>query len=220
MILVLDAEVVPDYRYLAPEIAFHLPDADYHVIAAEPEHPPIADYDGVVISGSTHSVYDEAGRGDWFDAVLSVVDRCVTGDVPLLGVCYGHQVINHALGGRVEQVGRRATFVEMTEYDQDASGVLEGVEPVVPVLHQDVVAELGEGMTAVARTDYDEHFCSRHGTAPVWTVQFHPEFTERVVEESSDFDPGEYGFEDCNATRVFDNFAGHVAAGRTDAGRS
>ncbi|MFC7046044.1 type 1 glutamine amidotransferase [Halobacteriaceae archaeon GCM10025711] len=206
MILVLDSEVDPDYRYLAPEIARLLPDSEYHVIVDELEHPPVDRFDGVVISGSTDSVYND-DHGEWFDVEIDLVHRCIADGIPLLGVCYGHQLINYALGGRVEHDERRATFVEMTEYDQAENGVLAGVEPVVPVLHSDLVTELGEGMEWVGRTEYDQNFCTRHADAPVWTVQFHPEFTERISGEASDWNPGEHSFAEVNAHRVFDNFA-------------
>lgn len=204
MILVLDNEVRPEYRYLGPEIAHFTPDSAYHVLVEEPDHPPLEEFEGVVLSGSTDSVYEE-DHGEWFDAALEVVDRCLEDAIPLLGVCHGHQLINYALGGAVEEDRRRATFVEMTDYRD--TGVLEGVNPVVPVLHSDLVTELGEGMASVARTDYDPNFCSIHREAPVWTVQFHPEFTERVADRGSDWNPGAHDFAEVNATRVLKNFA-------------
>jgi GMP synthase (glutamine-hydrolysing) len=206
MILVLDNEVKPDYRYLAPEIARLLPNSEYHVLVDKPEHPPVDEYDGVVISGSTDSVYGD-DHGEWFDVELDLIRRCIDDEIPLLGVCYGHQIINYALEGRVEHDRRRATFVEMTEYDRGGDGVLAGVDPVVPVLHADLVTERGEGMQSVGRTEYDPNFCTRHRNAPVWTVQFHPEFTERISDNASDWTPGDHSFEEVNAHRVFDNFA-------------
>ncbi|MFC4248744.1 type 1 glutamine amidotransferase [Natribaculum luteum] len=207
MILVLDNEIKPDYRILGPEIARHLPDAEYYVIVDDPDHPPVDQFDGVVLSGSTDSVYDD--HDEWFDVELELIDQCLDEEIPLLGVCYGHQIVNYALGGRIEEDRRRATFVEMIEYDQSDEGVLDGVDPVVPVLHGDLVTELGEGMRSVARTRYDDNFCSRHRDAPVWTVQFHPEFTEGISDGVSDWNPGDHSFDEVNTPRVFDNFARH-----------
>ena len=208
MILVLDNEVQPDYRVLAPEIARQLGDAEYHVIVDDPDHPPVERFDGVVLSGSTHSVYAD-DPGEWFEVELDIVEQCIAEDIPLLGDCYGHQLVNYALGGRVEPDERRATFVEMTEYDDSPEGVLTGVDPIVPVLHGDLVVELGDGMESAARTAYDPNFCSRHREAPVWTVQFHPELVDPIAEEVDDWDPGDHSFEESTATRVLDNFARH-----------
>jgi GMP synthase (glutamine-hydrolysing) len=208
MILVLDNEIEPDYRILGPEIARFVGDAEYHVIVDDPEHPPLDGFDGVILSGSTDSVYND-GHGEWFDVELDLIERCIEEEIPLLGDCYGHQIINYALGGTIERDHRRATFVEMTEYDDSPDGVLGGVDPVVPVLHGDLVVERGEGMESVARTAYDDNFCTRHESAPVWTVQFHPEYTAAIADEVNDWDPGSHSFEEVNATRVLDNFARH-----------
>lgn len=204
MIAVLDTEVQPDYRYLGPEIAHHLPDAEYRVFVDDPTPPDLEEVDGVVLSGSTASVCED-DYDEWLEAEIALVERCIEAEVPLLGICFGHQVVNVALGGTVERDERRATFVEMSHEDEDA--VLEGVEPMVPVLHSDLVTELGEGMVPTASTDYNPYFCARHEDAPLWTVQFHPEFTARVADEPSDFDPGETTFEQVNSVEVLKNFA-------------
>lgn len=204
MILVLDDEVDPDYRYLGPEIARLLPDAEYHVYVEEPILEPPTKYDGVVISGSTASVYDES-YSDWVEQQGELVRACLRREIPLLGICFGHQLINYTLGGTVERDRRRSTFVEMDV--ERSEGVLDGVNSLVPVLHSDLVVELGDGMQSTATTDYNENFCSRHEDAPVWTVQFHPEFTCRVSGNPSDWTGDEHLFEKTNATRVLDNFA-------------
>ncbi|WP_266081093.1 type 1 glutamine amidotransferase [Haladaptatus caseinilyticus] len=204
MILVLDDEVQPEYRYLAPEIERLLPDAEYEIYVEDPFEPDLDEYEGIVISGSTASVYDDA-EADWVDPQVELVRRCLREEVPLLGICFGHQLINRALGGRVTSDRRRATFVEMNQVATDP--ILEGVADHVPVLHADIVAERGDGMIATARTEYSENFCTRHESAPIWSVQFHPEFTERVVDRPDDWSSGEHTFEDITATEVLSNFA-------------
>ena len=210
MILVLDNEVQPDYRYLGSEIERHLPEASYRVFVDDPTLPELEDWDGIVLSGSTASIYDES-HADWVDPQCDLVRRCIEEDVPLLGICFGHQLVNYALGGSVEQDRRRATFVEMSRVSDsevdESNSVLESVESIVPVLHADLVTDPGDEMMTTARTDYNAHFCTRHRSAPLWTVQFHPEFTEQVKDEPSDWTDGDYSFEDTNATRVLTNFA-------------
>lgn len=204
MILVLDNEVQPGYRYLGPEIERLLPDSEYVVGAGDTEPPEPDGYDGVVLSGSTASVY-ESDHEPWLEPQYDLIERCIGEQIPLLGICFGHQLVNYALGGHVEADRRRSTFVEMDHTDTDE--VLAGVEPVVPVLHADLVTELGRGMEATATTAYNEFFCSTHRDAPLWTVQFHPEFTPRVSDRPSDWAPSEHTFDDSNATRVLENFA-------------
>ncbi|GAB3314617.1 type 1 glutamine amidotransferase [Haloplanus rallus] len=203
-ILVLDDEVQPDYRYLGPEIERLTPDGEYHVYADDPETPDLDVYDGVIISGSTASVYEEDHA--FIDRQRDLVASCLDSGVPLLGICFGHQLVNDALGGRVVEDRRRATFVGMDVTAPD-DPVLDGVGDVVPVLHADLVVEPGRGMETIATTDYNDYFCTRHESAPIWTVQYHPEFTERVEDNPSDWSRGGYDFADSNATATITNFA-------------
>lgn len=206
MILVVDLEIDPDYRYLGPEIDRLLPgETEYVAFVDDPAVPDLGAYDGVVLSGSTASVYDDE-HDEWLEPASSIVRRCLDEEIPLLGVCFGHQLIHQALGGTVENDERRATFVEMDRIEGDEA-VLDDVDPVVPVLHADLVTEPGEGLVTTHRTEYNAHFCSRHASAPIWTVQFHPEFTEAVRDEPSDWSDGDRTFDDTNATRVLENFA-------------
>jgi GMP synthase (glutamine-hydrolysing) len=214
-ILVLDDEVQPDYRYLGPEIERLTPDAEYHVYADDPVVPDLTACDGVVISGSTASVYEDGHA--FVERQRELVETCLDIGMPLLGICFGHQLVNDALGGRVVEDRRRSTFVEMDVSVPD-DPVLDGVGRVVPVLHGDLVVEPGRGMEPVATTDYNDYFCTRHGTAPIWTVQYHPEFTERVEDNPSDWTRGGDGFADSNATATITNFAAvcERRAGSTD----
>lgn len=213
MILVVDDEVQPDYRYLAPEITRILPESDYHIYVEETDVPDLGNYDGIIVSGSTASVYDDSRP--WIEEQCNLVEECIERDIPLLGVCFGHQLVNWALGGDVERDHRRATFVEMEVLEEDE--VLRGIGSVVPVLHADLVVERGDGMVVTAKTDYSENFCTRHESAPVWTVQFHPEFTDRVKDRPSDWTDGDHTFDECNATKVLTNFAEACGRNRVEA---
>jgi GMP synthase (glutamine-hydrolysing) len=204
MILVLDDEVQADYRYLGPEIAHFLPESEYQIYVDDTDIPRLDSYAGVVISGSTASVYEN--DYPWLDNQLQLIEACIERQIPLLGICFGHQIINYALGGEVKKDRRRATFVEITNQSND-DRILESLNPIVPVLHSDLVTEPGENMQSTATTEYSDFFCTRHFEAPVWTVQFHPEFTERVKNQPSDWSAGSYSFDECNATRVLENFA-------------
>ncbi|UHQ95041.1 hypothetical protein [Haloterrigena alkaliphila] len=65
-------------------------------------------------------------------------------------------------------------------------------------------------MDVIASADYYPAFATRHRTAPLWTVQFHPEYTADLRERlETDFGwtEVESGFADVNASRVVENFA-------------
>ncbi|ELY54779.1 type 1 glutamine amidotransferase [Natronolimnohabitans innermongolicus] len=168
--------------------------------------------DAVVLTGSTAGVY-EVDERPWIADQQRLVRELIDREVPTLGVCFGHQLANAALGGTVERVGATCRPVAATLADDP---LFEGVSSVVPVAHGDAVTELGDGMTLIASAAYYRAFATRHRVAPLWTVQFHPEFTAALrgrLEADFDWTDGEYGFTETNATRVVENFASIVADG-------
>ena len=60
----------------------------------------VDDFDGYLVSGSAAGVYDDF---DWIAPLMEFLRSAHAADKPLVGVCFGHQVIAHALGGRTEK---------------------------------------------------------------------------------------------------------------------
>jgi GMP synthase (glutamine-hydrolysing) len=76
----------------------------------------------------------------------------------------------------------------------------------------DIVTDPGEGMGVIASMDYYRAFGTRHRAAPLWTVQFHPAFRDRLAADFG-WTGTHLSFGDVNAPRVFENFRA-LAAGR------
>jgi GMP synthase (glutamine-hydrolysing) len=76
------------------------------------------------------------------------------------------------------------------------------------MVHGDHVTDLGDGMESIASADYYPHLASRHTDAPVWTTQYHPEFTADVLSRvERDFGwVGSRDFSDVTAARTVANF--------------
>jgi len=205
MILVLDNEIDPDLRYLGPELVQLLPEAEYHVFPDAPANRAIDDLDGIVLSGSTASVYDP-DHSDWITSQITLLDRCIEAEVPILGICFGHQLVNYALGGTVVADTFHGGFEVMTNVNKNDE-LLQGIDLIVPVVHEDIVTEPGDGMVRSASTSYSEYFCTCHESAPIWTVQFHPELTRRNANRIDEFQADVHSFDDTNAGIVLNNFA-------------
>lgn len=167
-------------------------DADLvEVDATACETPAGFDYDGVVVTGSRSSVYEDAA---WIDATREWVRAAVVDhDLPALGVCWGHQLLADALGGTVVDMGEyEIGYREIERVEASTDG---GEDPVLAGLpasftafttHSDVVAELPPGATETATNEYGNHGF-RLGDA--FGLQFHPEYdmeTARAVTEGKD----------------------------------
>lgn len=133
-------------------------------------------FDGVVVSGSQTSVYDDH---DWIHEATEWIRRVHRADVPILGVCWGHQFLAQALGGRV---------VDMGEYELGYERIARlGGDPLFEGLpeefisfetHSDRVAELPPGAATLARNDCGVQ-AFRVGST--YGVQFHPEYDRETA---------------------------------------
>ncbi|MBI5609951.1 MAG: glutamine-hydrolyzing GMP synthase [Deltaproteobacteria bacterium] len=128
---------------------------------------------GVILSGGPSSVYD-AGAPQ-LPGVLGL-------GVPILGICYGMQVLAHSLGGRVEpgttrEYGPAAIAQPAPPDRQVACPLLVDVDDgaVVWMSHGDHVAELPKEFVAVARSKDGLLAAVQHRAQPWFGLQFHPE---------------------------------------------
>ncbi len=124
---------------------------------------------GVILSGSPLSVYDkDAFRVD-FGRLL--------GRVPVLGICYGAQLMAYTLGGAVEPApSREYGRARLCDVDA-ASPLLRGIEPGAQVWmsHGDTITALPPHFEVIASTDDVRYAAFESKDRPVWGVQFHPE---------------------------------------------
>ena len=134
-------------------------------------------YDGVVLSGSQTSVYEDR---DWIHDLTSWVRDLHRADVPVLGICWGHQFLAQSLGGRVVDMGEHELGYRTVER--------RGEDPLftdVPSsftafqTHSDRVAELPPGAVELARNGFGVQ-AFRHGAR--YGVQFHPEYDRETAE--------------------------------------
>jgi len=127
---------------------------------------------GIILSGGPASVDDEGAPG-----LPATLLREGGTDIPVLGVCYGCQLLTQALGGRVVASDKRE-FGRATIAVDDAGPLFDQVADgthVVWMSHSDRIAEVAPGFRITATTDGGVPAAIAHETRPLFGVQFHPE---------------------------------------------
>jgi GMP synthase (glutamine-hydrolysing) len=150
-------------------------------VAAGDRLPEPTALSGVVISGSRGNVTD---RPDWLEPAADWIRALHAADVPVLGICFGHQLIAHALGGEVgwNPAGYEIGTVDVEKLPAAAGDPLLGDLPSpfpAHEVHYQTVSRLPEGAVHLARSAGDPVQAFRCGSA--WGVQFHPEFADDTM---------------------------------------
>lgn len=144
---------------------------------------PRADaFGGVVITGS-HAMVTQ--RRPWSERTAGWLGEAITRGIPLLGICYGHQLLAHALGGEVADnpSGLHMGTVPLLRNEAGRTDALLGGwdEPLnVHVCHTQSVIRLPEQAVLLGWSAQNPHQAFRVGSH-AWGVQFHPEFNARAV---------------------------------------
>jgi len=146
--------------------------------------PPLDGHGAIVITGS-HAMVTE--RRDWSERAAGWLREAVSRDLHVLGICYGHQLLAHALGGKVgnNPKGREFGTVEVALEQRAGEDRLLGGLPSrirVHVGHTQSVLRLPEGAVRLASNSWDGNQAFRIGST-AWGVQFHPEFDAEIMRE-------------------------------------
>jgi GMP synthase (glutamine-hydrolysing) len=144
-----------------------------------PHDTPMAELErrgvrAVILSGGPSSVYDEnAPKAD--PALWS-------GRIPVLGICYGLQLMAHELGGEVVS-SRKREYGPATVTLTDADGLFVGIEREQPVWmsHGDEILRPPEGFRATAQTDASPYAGLADPGRNLYGIQFHPEVVHTPV---------------------------------------
>jgi len=149
-------------------------DFDYH------------DADALIITGSKYSVYDKV---PWIDFLKKIIIDVIQSNIPILGICFGHQLLACCVGGKVEKNirGWELGSYKITLTDK---GILNPIfknfknNDIVYESHQDVVSLLPPNCTVLAYNSKGiQSFCFGDF---VCGVQFHPEFSYEITRKLMD----------------------------------
>lgn len=164
--------------------AMRLPETQFVVcnVMAGELLPPPEQISAIVITGSGAMVTD---RLAWSEYTGSYLRDVAHSTLPVLGICYGHQLIAHALGGVVDYhpKGREIGTTEVRLTPAVATDALFADLPDVffaNASHRQTVTRLPATAEVLAANDFEPHHAVRFGKT-MWGVQFHPEFASDII---------------------------------------
>ncbi len=148
---------------------------------------------GVILSGSPLSVYaDDAFHIDFNE---------IRGKYPILGICYGAQLMAYTFGGKVESEGTREYGRANLTFMEEDNALLKGFTPnsQVWMSHGDTITQLPEGFRVIASTPTVQFAAFAANNEPIWGVQYHPEV-----------------FHTMDGTQLLKNFVVDICGGKQD----
>jgi GMP synthase (glutamine-hydrolysing) len=139
----------------------------------------VEEVSGVIVFGSGVSVNDPL---DWQDYLTTFLTKIIEAKVPLLGICYGHQLLAKMYGAEIGNVkedgekvsGYREVAIRGGRIWADQKGLLV-------VSHRESVKSLPLGFHVLGSTTVDPFDVLEHEEKPIWSLQSHPEATEEFL---------------------------------------
>jgi len=136
----------------------------------------INECEGWLITGSRHGAYE---AHDWIPPLEKFIQDLYSADIPLIGVCFGHQIIAKALGGIVEKFKGGWTVGPQVYKNED------GQEVRLNAYHQDQVISAPECATHISGNETCKNAIIIYDNK-VFTMQPHPEFSNTYIRELID----------------------------------
>lgn len=153
---------------LGPDFIYTVYDVQAGELPAEPE-----EQDAYVVTGSPAGVYDDL---PWIGPLKRFLQQA-KGRAKLVGVCFGHQIMAEAFGGRVEK-SDKGWGVCLHRYDvRERAPWMDGADAVaIPVSHQDQIVQPPPNSRVLAASAFSPFGMLAYDDQPAISCQFHPEF--------------------------------------------
>ncbi|MBN1984148.1 MAG: glutamine-hydrolyzing GMP synthase [Chitinivibrionales bacterium] len=144
-----------------------------HIVTPDQPVEDLKRYKGIILSGGPKSVLEEGSP--------TIAAEVFTFSIPILGLCYGHQLIGKLLGGRLSKGSRREYGKAQLSVSQSI-GVLENItgEQQIWMSHGDAVEEVPAGFTICGSTEDCSIAAMADVQRAIFGLQFHPEVTDTI----------------------------------------
>ncbi|HEY9204492.1 MAG TPA: type 1 glutamine amidotransferase [Candidatus Methanoperedens sp.] len=156
---------------------------------------------GVILGGSRASVND---RDAWIAEELKFAGKIIDLYLPILGICFGHQILGKLFGADIERKAMKSGLIEIEPTKDDAlfSGLINFR---MPASHREQLSRLPDGFELLATSGYCKVQAMKLKDGNVYGVQFHPCYDEDVKEvRELGINDSNYGEHD--GERVLRNF--------------
>lgn len=136
----------------------------------------------LIIGGSPASVLD---RLPWMERQMELAVEALEDSIPLLGICFGHQLLAMALGGQVASWEESRLGLAQIDLTEDPLFFGLGPRATVAITHREWVSRMPSGFRLIASSSYCPVQAMRHESRTVYGVQFHPDAGPWVREHAS-----------------------------------
>ncbi|WP_084633955.1 glutamine amidotransferase-related protein [Maritalea myrionectae] len=154
-------------------------DFDYEVVSVVENEtlPPIDQVEAILITGSSHGVYDPL---PWIAPLKEFIKQAYARHLPMVGICFGHQIMAEALGGHA---GKSEKGWGLGRHDYQLVNLpeklaLEASHVSVTASHQDQVLQAPPEAQIIAKSDFTPFAGLYYPNGPAISVQPHPEFDD------------------------------------------
>jgi len=146
--------------------------------------PDLKEISGILITGSMTMVTDDH---EWIKKTSVKLQDAIKRDIPVLGICFGHQLMAHALGGTVSynpngrEVGTVKIILDEKAENDELFKIFQGSKIIVQASHSQSAVKLPKEAEPLAFNSHEVHHAFKVKNKKAWGLQFHPELNAATI---------------------------------------